>query len=58
MSNKNKWEALSLRDRAFLMREGIRNGITDLNEIRDLYNQNHQFSGENDNELKEWKVKQ
>lgn len=47
MSNKNKWEALSMKDRAFLMREGIRNGITDLNEIRDLYNQSHQFSGEN-----------
>ena len=46
MSNNNKWEALSLRDRAFLMREGIRNGITDLNEIRDLYNQSHKFSGE------------
>ena len=58
MSNNNKWEALSLRDRAFLMREGIRNGITDLNEIRDLYNQSHQFSGEEGTKLKEWKALQ
>ena len=42
---KMKWDKLSMRDRAFLMREGIRNGITDLNEIRDLYNQSHQFDG-------------
>ena len=45
MLKNNKWEALSMKDRAFLMREGIRNGITDLNEIRDLYNQSHQFEG-------------
>ena len=56
MSNKSKWEALSLRDRAFLMREGIRNGITDLNEIRDLYNQSHQFSGEDDGWLDKEKI--
>lgn len=56
MSKNNKWEALSLRDRAFLMREGIRNGITDLNEIRDLYNQSHQFGGENDGWLDKEKI--
>lgn len=48
MTKNNKWEALSLRDRAFLMRESVKNGITNLNEIRDLYNQSHQFGGEED----------
>lgn len=43
--NNDKWEALSLRDRAFLIRESVKNGVTNLNEIRDLYHQNHQFSG-------------
>ena len=43
MSNKNKWEALSMKDRAFLIREGIRKGITDLNEIRNLYNESHKL---------------
>lgn len=40
MSTNNKWGALSMRDRAFLIREAVRNGITDINSIRDLYNQN------------------
>lgn len=43
MSNNNKWEALSLRDRAFLMREGIRNGITDIDSIRNTWE--HRFDG-------------
>ena len=44
MSNNNKWEALSLRDRAFLIREAVRNGITDINSIRDTWE--HRFDGE------------
>lgn len=40
MSTNNKWQALSMKDRAFLIREAVRNGITDINSIRDLYNQN------------------
>ena len=39
----NRWRALSMKDRAFLIREGIRNGITDLNEVRDLYNNSHRL---------------
>lgn len=45
MSTNNKWGALSMRDRAFLIRESVKNGVTNLDEIRDLYNQSHQFSG-------------
>lgn len=39
MNNDNKWEALSMRDRAFLIRQAVKNGITDINSVRDLYNQ-------------------
>lgn len=39
MSN-NKWQALSMKDRAFLIREAVRNGITDMDYIRNLYNEN------------------
>lgn len=49
MSNKNKWEALSMKDRAFLIREAVRNGITDINSIRDTWE--HRFSGEEDPQL-------
>ena len=49
MSENSKWQALSMRDRAFLIREAVRNGITDMNSIIDLYNQReHSFSGEED----------
>lgn len=39
MSNNDKWGALSMRDRAFLIREAVRNGITDVNTIRTMYNE-------------------
>lgn len=44
MSTNNKWQALSMRDRAFLIREAVRNGITDINSIRDTWE--HRFDGE------------
>ena len=44
MSNNNKWEALSLRDRAFLIRESVKNGVTSLDEIRNTWE--HRFDGE------------
>ena len=43
MSTNNKWGALSMRDRAFLIREAVRNGITDINSIRDTWE--HRFDG-------------
>lgn len=43
MSNKNKWEALSMRDRAFLIRQAVKNGITDIGSIRDTWE--HRFDG-------------
>lgn len=36
--NKTKWDALSMKDRASFIRVGIKNGITDLEEIREEYN--------------------
>lgn len=48
MSNKNKWQALPMKDRAFLIKLGIQNGITDLGEIRGLYEDSHKYSGEED----------
>lgn len=44
MSKRDKWEALSMRDRALLIREAVRNGITDINSIRDTWE--HRFDGE------------
>lgn len=44
MATNNKWGALSMRDRAFLIREAVRNGITDINSIRDTWE--HRFDGE------------
>lgn len=44
MSNNDKWGALSMRDRAFLIREGVRSGITDVGSIKEMYN--HRFDGE------------
>ena len=43
----NKWQALSLSERAFLIREAVRNGITDINSIRDTWE--HRFDGESNN---------
>jgi hypothetical protein len=43
MRNKNNWEALSMRDRALLIREAVRNGITDIGSIRDTWE--HRFDG-------------
>lgn len=48
MSNNNKWEALSMKDRAFLIRQAVKNGITDVGEVKKLYQESHQFSGEED----------
>ena len=47
MSIKNTWQALSMHDRAFLIREAVRNGITDINSIRDTWE--HRFDGTKDN---------
>lgn len=44
MSIINKWGALSMSDRAFLIREAVRNGITDIDSIRDTWE--HRFDGE------------
>lgn len=54
MTNKNNWQALSMRDRAFLIREAVRNGITDINSIRDTWE--HRFDGESNqpSEEKPW----
>lgn len=43
MSTNNKWQALSMKDRAFLIREAVRNGITDIGSIRDTWE--HRFDG-------------
>lgn len=51
MSTNNKWQALSMRDRAFLIREAVRNGITDINSIRDTWE--HRFDGESDHPTEE-----
>lgn len=48
MNNDNKWKALSMRDRAFLIRQAVKNGITDIGEVKKLYQESHQFSGEED----------
>ena len=45
---KMKWDKLSMRDRAFLIKLGIQNGITDLGEIRGLYEDSHKYSGNED----------
>lgn len=36
--NENRWNNLSMRDRAELIKLGVSNGITDLSFIRDVYN--------------------
>lgn len=46
MSNNNKWEALSMKDRAFLIRQAVKNGITDIDSIRDTWE--HRFDGNSD----------
>lgn len=51
MSTNNKWQALSMRDRAFLIREAVRNGITDIDSIRDTWE--HRFDGESDQPTEE-----
>ena len=43
MNNKNNWRALSMSERAFLIREAVRNGITDIGSIRDTWE--HRFDG-------------
>lgn len=37
--NKTKWDALSMKDRASFIKIGIKNGFTDLEEIRKFYNE-------------------
>lgn len=51
MSNKNNWEALSMQDRAFLIRQAVKNGITDVGEVRNIYQESHKFSGEEQNSV-------
>jgi hypothetical protein len=51
MFTNNKWGALSMRDRAFLIREAVRNGITDINSIRDTWE--HRFDGESSQPIEE-----
>lgn len=43
---KMMWNKLSMKDRAFLIREAVRNGITDINSIRDTWE--HRFDGTED----------
>jgi hypothetical protein len=43
MSQNNKWEALSMQDRAFLIREAVRKGVTDIGIIKDTWE--HRFDG-------------
>lgn len=51
MSTNNKWGALSMQDRAFLIREAVRNGVTDINSIRDTWE--HRFDGESNQPTEE-----
>lgn len=39
MGNKNKWDNLSIKDKSNLMQLYINNGVTDLNKIKNLYNE-------------------
>lgn len=47
---KMMWNKLSMKDRAFLIKLGIQNGITDLGEIRGLYEDSHKYSRETNTE--------
>lgn len=38
MDNNNKWDELSLTEKSEIMRQAVANGITDLNEIKQTYN--------------------
>lgn len=44
MNNNNKWGALSMKDRAFLIRQAVKNGITDIGSIKEAWE--HRFDGE------------
>lgn len=50
MNKSNKWGALSMKGRAFLIRQAVKNGITDLGSIKEIYN--HRFDGETDTSSK------
>lgn len=39
MDNNNKWDELSLTEKSEIMRQAVANGITNLNEIRQTYNE-------------------
>ena len=39
MDNNNKWDELSLTEKSEVMRQAVANGITNLNEIRQTYNE-------------------
>ena len=39
MNNNNKWDELSLTEKSEIMRQAVANGITNLNEIRQTYNE-------------------
>lgn len=39
MDNNNKWDELSLTEKSEIMKQAVANGITDLNEIKQTYNE-------------------
>lgn len=38
MDNNNKWDELSLTEKSEVMRQAVANGVTDLQDIKDMYN--------------------
>ena len=55
MSNKTKWDSLSIREKADLMKLFVDNDITDLNQIHSLYN-SYQIDN-NQKSYEDWKRK-
>lgn len=45
------WDKLSMRDRAFLIRQAVKNGITDIGSIKDTWE--HRFDGEENQTVEE-----
>lgn len=52
MDNNNKWDELSLTEKSEVMRQAVANGITNLNEIRQTYNE-YADGGRMDNDITE-----
>ena len=55
MKNKTKWDGLSIREKADLMKLFVDNDITDLNQIHSLYN-SYQIDN-NQKSYEDWKRK-